>query len=191
MVKPSTKIYMGLTGVALIILGIVCLCNPGSTLLSISWLIGLFTLISGVFNFCTWIRSKSYLPQSGMVLLSSILEIILGITFMNHNLLLATMLPLLFGIWLLIEGISLAIRSFDYKAVGFRAWWLLTLLGALAAVGGYFAIVNPFRVGGTALSIIIGAGIIILGIIDILALCGLKKFEKKHFAWLDDYVDYQ
>lgn len=191
MVKPSTKIYMGLTGAALIILGIVCLCNPGNTILSISWLIGLFTLISGVFNFCTWIRSKSYLPQSGMVLLSSILEIVLGITFLNHNLLLATMLPMLLGIWLLIEGIALAIRSFDFKAVGFKVWWLLTLLGAIAAVGGYCAIVNPFRVGGIAISLIIGIGLILLGLIDIFALLGLKKFEKRHFTWVDDDVDYQ
>ena len=48
MIKPSTKIYMGITGVALIGLGIVCLCYPGATVLSISWLIGLLTLISGV-----------------------------------------------------------------------------------------------------------------------------------------------
>ena len=117
MIKPSTKIYMGITGVALIGLGIVCLCYPGATVLSISWLIGLLTLVSGVSTIFLWAGARSSRSQGGAILLSGILEVIFGLIFINHNLVLASVLPIVFAIWIIVEGISIAIRSADYKAV--------------------------------------------------------------------------
>lgn len=42
--KTSTKIWMCLDGCALVVIGVLCILYPGSTLLSISWLFGLFFL---------------------------------------------------------------------------------------------------------------------------------------------------
>lgn len=186
MIKPSTKIYMGITGVALIGLGIVCLCYPGATVLSISWLIGLLTLISGVSTIFLWAGARSSRSQGGAILLSGILEVIFGLIFINHNLVLASVLPIVFAIWLLVEGISISIRSADYKAVGFRFWWVLCILGIGAAVLGFLCLREPLMVGGTTISIIAGISIILLGTIDLLALFGIKKFEKARWGWIND-----
>ena len=102
---------MGITGAALVALGIICLCNPLSTVISLAWIIGLLTLVSGISTLLNWIRLKSYFPQSGSILLSSILQIIIGILFLRHDLALAAIMPIIFALFLIIEGANLAIRS--------------------------------------------------------------------------------
>lgn len=175
--KSSNKIYLGLTGVLLIITGIICICNPDATLLSVSTLIGLMTLISGFTTLATWSKVRFILP-TGNLLLSAILQIIMGLILLNHKLLVAGSLPIIFAFWLLVEGIILALRSFDFKKVHFSAWWVLFLLGTGAAVLGVFCLKSPFEVGVPALSYIIGAGIITLGVVDLVALWGVNKLEK-------------
>lgn len=165
---------MGLTGVALVALGIVCICNPGATMLSASLIIGILTLVSGISTLIMWSRIKFFLP-TGNLLLSGILQVILGLIFLNNKLFLAAAIPVVFAFWLLVEGLILAIRSFDFKAAGFRAWWVLCVLGVAAAVLGTYCIKAPYSVGGPALSYLFGAGIIALGLVDLTALFGIKK----------------
>lgn len=173
----SNKIYLGLTGAALIVLGVICLCNPDATLLSTAIMIGVLTLLSGFTTLATWAKLRYVLP-TGNLLLSSILQIIVGMIFLSHNLFVAAILPVVFACWLLVEGIILAIRSFDFKAVHFSGWWVLCLMGVCAAILGFFSLRQPFEVGAPALCYIIGAGIILLGVIDLIALFGINKLEK-------------
>lgn len=175
--KSSNKIYLGLTGLVLIITGVICICNPDATLLSASTLIGLLTLLSGFTTLATWSKIKFFLP-TGNLLLSAILQIVMGLIILNHKLLVAGSLPIIFACWLLVEGIILALRSFDFKKYHFGAWWVLFLLGAGAAVLGAFCLKSPFQIGVPALSYLIGAGIIILGVVDLVALFGINKLDK-------------
>ena len=89
---PSRKIYMGITGAALVALGIICICNPLSTVISLAWIIGIITIFSGIATLLNWISLKSYFPQSGSILLSSVLQIIIGIIFLRHDLALAAII---------------------------------------------------------------------------------------------------
>ena len=179
---------MGITGAAFIALSIFCFCRPGATVLSMALLIGIFTLISGAATFCNWIWIRSYFPQSGSVLLSSILQIAIGIIFLNYNMEIATALPYIFAFFLIIEGINIAIRSFDYKKIGFKVWWLALTFGILAAVLGVFSLRQPYLVGGSALSITFGIGLLLIGCFYIVALFGIGKFEKKLRSnpWIDE-----
>ena len=70
---------MGITGAALVALGIICICNPMSTVISLAWLLGILTLVSGAATLLNWISLRSYFPQSGSILLSAVLQIIIGI----------------------------------------------------------------------------------------------------------------
>ena len=85
---------------------------------------------------------------------------------------------MVFAIWVMIEGLVIAVQSFDYKKVGFPMWWVLLLLGAGAAVLGYFGLKN-LEVTAGVLSAIIGIAIIANGLAYILAVIGVNRFEKK------------
>ena len=168
MIKTSTKILLAVAGILLIVLGIVCIANPAATLFSTAWMIGCLTLVSGIAELIFTFKTQAFLPNSGTRMLSSILQILLGIIFIS--------LPIIFASWILIEGIIVAVQSFDYKQLGFSAWWSVLLLGIAGAVLGFLGLKNP-DVAGTALSWIIGLGIISAGVAYLLALFGINRVE--------------
>ncbi len=176
MIKTSTKILLAVAGILLIVLGIVCIANPAATLFSTAWMIGCLTLVSGIAELIFTFKTQAFLPNSGTRMLSSILQILLGIIFLGHNLFVTISLPIIFASWILIEGIIVAVQSFDYKQLGFSAWWSVLLLGIAGAVLGFLGLKNP-DVAGTALSWIIGLGIISAGVAYLLALFGISRVE--------------
>lgn len=121
---------------------------------------------------------QAFLPNRGTRALSAILDIFFGCFFLFNILGTAVSLPVVFAIWVMIEGVVIAVQSFDYKKVGFPMWWVLLLLGAGAAVLGYFGLKN-LEVTAGVLSAIIGIAIIANGLAYILAVIGVNRFEKK------------
>lgn len=174
----STKIWLAIAGVLLVALGVVCICKPSATLFATAWLIGCFTLAAGIAKLIFTCRTEAFLPNSGSRMLSAILQIILGVLFLANNLFLAVSLPIVFAMWVLFEGVIIAVQSFDYKKVGFPYWWVLLILGIAGAVLGILGLRNP-DISAATLSTLIGLGIIALGAAYLFALCGIKKFEKK------------
>ena len=176
--KPSTKIFAAFAGIAFVALGILCICNPGATILTLAVWLGIITLCSGISTLVMYFRTRRYLP-SGNMLLSAIFQIILGCIFLSHNLFVAGTLPIIFAFWILIEGIILAVRSFDFKAIHFSYWWLFLILGILAALVGLYSIREPFTTGAFALSYLVGSALIFIGVVYIMTVCGISSLEKK------------
>lgn len=175
--KKSSKIWLAIAGVLLITLGVLCLCKPAATLFTAAWMIGCFTLVSGIAKMVFTFRTQLFLPNSGSRMLSALFQIILGIIFLANNLFLTVSLPVIFAMWILIEGIIIAINSFDYKKAGFSGWWVLLLLGICGAILGALGLRNP-DVSAATLSTLIGLGVIAMGVAYLLALLGINKFEK-------------
>lgn len=176
MIKKSTKIWLAIAGVLLIVLGVYCIVNPAATLFSTAWMIGCFTLISGISEFIFTFRTQAFLPNSGTRMLSAILQIILGIVFLCNNFFVAISLPLIFVSWVLVEGVIIVIQSFDFKKVGFAGWWGILLLGIAGVVLGFLGLKNP-DVAAATLSTIIGIATISLGASYLVALSGINRLE--------------
>ncbi len=176
--KTSTKIWLCVAGLLLIILGVVCIAKPDITLVSAAWVLGCFTLIAGISKLIFTFRTQAFLPNSGTRALSAVLDIFFGCFFLFNILGTAVSFPVVFAIWVMIEGIVIAIQSFDYKRVGFPMWWVLLCLGIGGAVLGFFGLKN-LNVTAGVLSAIIGLGIIANGLAYILAVVGVNRFEKR------------
>ena len=176
--KTSTKIWLCIAGLLLIILGVVCIAKPDITLVSAAWVLGCLALIAGITKLVFTLRTQAFLPNSGTRMLSALLDIFFGCFFLFNILGTAISLPVVFAIWVMIEGVVIAVQSFDYKKVGFPMWWVLLLLGVGAAVLGYFGLKNLDVTAGV-LSAIIGIGIIANGLAYIFAVVGVNRFEKR------------
>lgn len=176
--KTSTKIWMCLAGIALVALGIVCLVNTGSTLLSLAWLLGLFFLVAGCCEFAAWGKLHLILPQSGLLFLSAMLQVLMGIFFIIHPVSLAAALPFVFAFVILFEGVRIAIESFDFKQVGFRYWWIMLLFGLLAAAFGIYGFFQP-AISATTLTILVSLGIVLAGVGYWVQVAGINRFEKR------------
>lgn len=176
--KKSDKLWLGISGVLLVALGIMCICQPAATLFATAWTIGCFTLMAGIFKLIFTFKTQKFLPNSASRVLSAIFEIIIGIIFLCNNFFVAASLPTIFVIWIIVESVFVAIYSFDFKKVGFPYWWSLLLLGIAGVVLGILGLRNP-DVSAVTLSTLIGTAILLVGVGYLVALGGISKFEKE------------
>ena len=186
--KTSTKIWLCLAGILLIVLGVICIAKPNITLVSAAWILGFITLLTGIFKLVFTVRTQAFIPNSGTRMLSALLDIFFG-CFLLFNLLgTAVALPVVFAIWVIIQGVAIAVQSFDYKKVGFPQWWVLLILGVAGAVLGFVGL-KHLNITAMTLSTLIGLAIILCGLAYILAVVGVNRFEKKVEAVRDAVVD--
>ena len=187
--RNSTKILIAVSGVMFIILGILCIAKPGAALFSIAWLLGIITLISGIAELVMVLNAQRFIPNSGTRVLSAIFQIIVGCLLLGHKWLVTISLPVIFAIFVLVEGIVIAVKSFDYKQVDFKYWWCLLILGVAGAVLGFLGLRNP-DVAGKTLSILVGIGAIAEGISFLVTLSGINRFEKRVKDFKEDVTGY-
>ena len=176
--KKSTKVWLAIIGILLIALGVYCLCKPASTLFSTAILIGILTLVTGIAKIVFTFKTQTFMPNSGTRMLSGLFLVILGIIFLVQKVFLTISLPVVFTLWVLVEGVIIAVQSFDYKKSGFKYWWVIFVLGIVGAISGVLGLRDP-NVSAITLSILIGIGIIILGAAHLVALCGVKQIENQ------------
>lgn len=174
----STKIWLVISGVLLVALGIMCIANPEATLFATAWLIGCFTLVSGISRLVFTFRTERFMPNSGTRMLSAILQILIGIIFLCNNIFVAISIPIVCAMWVIFEGVIIFIQSFDFKKVGFSSWWLLMLLGIGIAALGILGMYN-LEATGYIVAILIGVSIIGIGLAYLIAYFGIHKFDKE------------
>ncbi len=187
--RNSNKILIAVSGILFILLGILCIAKPGAALFSMAWLLGLITLISGIAELIMVLNAQRFIPNSGTRVLSAIFQILVGCLLLGHKWLVTISLPVIFAIFVLVEGIVIAVKSFDYKQVDFKYWWCLLILGVAGAVLGFLGLRNP-DVAGKTLSILVGIGVIAEGISFLVTLGGINRFEKRVKDFKEDVAGY-
>ncbi len=172
------NVYLIITAVLLIVLGVVCIFNPGAGFASAAWLMGLLILLSGVSSLIFGLRAQAFLPNAGSTTLLAVFQIIVGLMLGTNILASEVALIAVFAMWVMFEGISLAVLSIDYKKGGYDRWWLMTLLGVCSILLGFLALRKP-ETTGAFLGILLGLGILANGIVRIVAFFGLKRIENR------------
>lgn len=175
--KTSKKVWLCITGILLIALGVYCIMKPNFTLVSAAWVLGLLTLLTGISKMMFTFRTQAFIPNSGTRMLSALLDVFFGCFFLFNILSTAVALPFVFALWVIIEGISVVVLSFDYKKIGFPSWWALLLLGIVGIVLGFLGLKN-MEATAVTLSVLIGIAVILFGVAHIFALVGVNRFEK-------------
>jgi uncharacterized membrane protein HdeD (DUF308 family) len=172
------NIYLIITAVLLIALGVVCIFNPGAGFVSAAWLMGLFILASGISSLIFGLRAQAFMPNAGSTTLLAIFQIIVGLMLATNILASQIALIAVFAMWVMFEGVSLAVLSIDYKKGGYDRWWVMLLLGVCSILLGFLAIRKPESTGAF-LGILLGLGILANGIVRIVAFFGLKRIESR------------
>jgi uncharacterized membrane protein HdeD (DUF308 family) len=182
--KKGTEIWMCIAGLMLVALGVMCILYPGSTLLSLAWVFGFMFLLGGCMEIVAWENTRGFIPMSGLMFLSAVLQIILGAIMLFNPAPLMVALPFIFAFWLMFEGINLAVSSFDFKRVGFRRWWIVCCVGVLTACFGVYCLLNP-NVSAETIAWVVGIGIILDGVGNWIKVLVVDKVQKR-FVKLHD-----
>ena len=172
------NIYLIITALLLIVLGVVCIFNPGASFASAAWLMGLVILVSGVSSLIFGLRAQAFLPNAGSTTLLAVFQIIVGLMLASNILVSEVSLIVVFSMWVIFEGVSLSVLSIDYRKGGYDRWWLMLILGVCSIVLGFLALREP-ETTGAFLGVLIGLGILANGIIRIVAFFGLRRINKR------------
>jgi uncharacterized membrane protein HdeD (DUF308 family) len=150
-------------GIALIILGILLLINPGQTSVIVIQVLGIYWMISGIFQIIGMFLDHT---AWGWKLFAGILGILAGIVVLNHPL----WSPLVVGATIVI---ILGIQGIIYGGIGLYqafkgAGWGAGILAALSILFGIVLLANVW-VATFSLPWVIGIFAIIGGILAIVA----------------------
>ena len=172
--STSSKVCIGLSGALFIIAGIMCLSSAGATLLSLAWLLGFFTLISGILSLYFYFSVFSNVQGSGYVLMTSIADIVIGIIFLANQVFVAAAIPFIFAALILVAGIQAIIHAFDFKRAGFMGWHMLLVFGILTVLFAIYSFMDP-ALSAFTITFMVGFALITRGVNRFIFLAGVNR----------------
>lgn len=110
-------------GVLLLLCGIVVMLWPGLSLVSIAIVAGAMLLVSGIFDVVAYFRLRKTGLETGWALVNAICSIILGIMFLVHPIVTASVIPFMAGIFVLVYGIMAIAAGVGLRSYGTGAGW--------------------------------------------------------------------
>lgn len=159
----AIRIAFGISGVIALVIGVLVLVWPRSTLEVVAFLFGLYFLLAGVVRVVTGIFAKGL--SGGMRTLSIILGailVILGVVALKNPLGSLAALGILIGLGWIIEGIVALAESGNGSSRG-----LAIFLGVLSLIAGLIVLFVPIATVAI-LVLIAGISLVILGIVGII-----------------------
>lgn len=160
-----------ITGIASLILGVLVLIWPGSTLRATGVLFGLYLLVSGVFQLVAAFGTHRTTSLRVLGFISGALSILLGLFCFRGPMQSLLLLALWIGIGWLIRGITQTLAAASDSSMPARGWQIF--LGIVTFLGGIVLIDSPFE-SVFVLTIVGGVWLVVVGVIEIVTAFGIR-----------------
>jgi len=158
--------------IAAIVVGLLLLINPGSTLAVLVRLLGFYFLITGILSIISIFVDRSAL---GWKLFSGILGVLAGIVIIDYPLWSTLVVPVTF---LLVIAIFAIIIGFVYLVQAFRgAGWGRGLLGVLTILLGIVILARPL-LAAISLPLVLGILLLAGGVLALISAFSLRTMQK-------------
>jgi len=174
--KAKNWWLMLLKGIVLIVISFFVFKHPIASLVGLATIIGVGFILAGIFLTIASIMARGVDDNWGWNLFGGIIDLIFGFILLTNPGITAAVLPFIVGFWVIVNGVTTFSGSFKAKKEGDSNWWLSLLGGLLAILFGWFVMTDLFT-GALAITIWIGLGLLILGIVNIALSLRLKKLN--------------
>ena len=161
--------------IVLIFIGVFLLVKPETTLYAISYAVGIVLIVWGLFpiiKFFTNKESQNYLEFNFVV---GIIAFLFGIVVMIKPEMIGSIIPLLMGIWMIING---AIKLY-YSVILNREGNALAsiIISLIILLAGIVLVINPFD-GAVVMTQLIGISFILYSVLDLAECFSIYKSYK-------------
>ena len=145
-----------LSAILFLILGIILIPNPDSIITFVAYILGAIFVFLGGIKIFTYFKNKEENPNNYTNLGLGIALAILGIITMFCSGVIALMIRVIMGGWLLYNGIIKLILSFKLKETNLDKWYI-PLIGAILMIicGLYTVIVENIILKGGGIILVI------------------------------------
>ena len=179
-------LYM-LTGILSIIAGIIVFCNPIESYLTLSIMFGILMLISGIAELVVSATSRNYFTTRGYSIVNGILNLILGIFLCCYPRVTMLALPVILGVWMLLNSFTIIGLGSDMDSFRVRgSGWVIAggVILLLLSLGITFF---PLTLGTASVVILTGCAFIFFGALLIALSIRLRRIHE-HFRFHDAEV---
>lgn len=150
---------MLLLSIAFIALGLLLLVMPQTSLLWICYAFGAVVLITGVVCLVQYARLRGSGFAAPFFLVAGVSTAALGIFSLARPEAVASFLPVVFGLFILIDGCSRIGTAIELARRKADKWWMMLLFSVLSVALGILLLVNPF---GAAVSVVMLCGVLLI-----------------------------
>lgn len=150
---------MLLLSIAFIALGLLLLVMPQTSLLWICYAFGAVVLITGVVCLVQYARLRGSGFAAPFFLVAGVSTAALGIFSLARPEVIASFLPVVFGLFILIDGCSRIGTAVELARRKADKWWMMLLFSVLSVALGILLLVNPF---GAAVSVVMLCGVLLI-----------------------------
>lgn len=154
------------TGVSIFILGIYSIFNPTNTVLLTTTVVAASMFIKGISNAISFFKQESGQKYSGLILFGALIDIIFGAILLMNPGVTAVVACLIVGFWFLVSSVFGISRSFEYKALGLKTWWISLVTSTISTVIALYTLGNPL-VGGIVITYFVSIVLISIGVVVI------------------------
>ena len=164
-----------ITSTILVILGILLVFQSETTVMTISYIIGGILVAAGALALIRYVRNAQG-PEfrNELDIIYGIVTIIFGIIVIKSYQAVASIIPIVIGIGIIISSAGKLNYAFQLKASQNELWKTTMVISIISTICGIILLFNPFK---AALGImkIIGIFIIIYAILDLISTIAIKS----------------
>ena len=162
-----------------IIIGLIMLLNPIFVRNAVNYIMGIIAIIYGLVYSINLYQKRETDLYSKFDLLGGILCISFGFFLIVNPDVLFSMIPFCTGVILFMDAITLVVRSFNLKKLGFTRWWINLIISGLFLAFSIYIIVNASSISDFLIRVI-GGFLIFDSLYDLIITIILsKKVENK------------
>ena len=157
-----------ISSVSLIALGILLIFQSEVTIITISYIIGSILIALGVIAAIRFIKHIKDISRSDLDIIYGIVCIILGVVVIESPEAIASVIPFVLGLIIIVNSATKLQYSFELKKEKNDLWLSTLILSIIMVICGIVLIFNPFK-GAVLLTRIVGIFILIYSILDLIS----------------------
>ena len=161
----NLKLNFILASILYLVLGLVLLIWPAASSLALCRLLGAAMLLYGLFNLVGFFLRDSGMGAFRLELFLGVVATGVGIFFLVQPRLVLSFLPIVMGVYVVIDSAVALKRTLELYRMEYHRWWLSLVLALVGIVLGLVLVFRPFAVTTTFFRLV-GVVFLYLGISD-------------------------
>lgn len=158
--------WVVLSGLILLIWGLVALFSPATALVTLALYLGLTLLVTGIMMIVGATANRHTMENWGMVLAMGLIDGIIGGLLLVNPVMTAVAIPFAVGLWAIFRGVLQTVDAFQLRGLADKNWWGWLVGGLLSVVFGWLVLSAPVA-GALAITIWAGIAAIVIGALGI------------------------
>lgn len=190
MMRSVTPMRAAKTGyivmsVIMVILGIVLIASPDTLAPSMCTVMSIAAAVFGAVKIVSYFSKDLFRLAFQHDLAEGILLMILGITGAARPEFLMRFIGIVFGLWVLTDGLLKIQVALDAKAFGVSKWWLILTAAVVTGIAGFFLIIDPVESAAVAAAVL-GISLLSEGALNLITVLTAVKIVKNQMP--DDVI---